>query len=809
MAKPPVRPVAPTAVAADLAARGAEALRLGRFKDAIEAFKGALRQEPQPDWRAALGQAYAGRARDLAAKGMFKEAAVVLENTRAADGTVAAPLLYLLCLIRQGQLPKAAKEIRIYLAPGAASAGRNGHLAELATALSLAVPGSATPPDDAWAARCRNAAQALQAWSAGEPAEAIERLLTGLPLRSAFRSLRLILKALVTGRTEPEKAAGLLAMVPAEGPFGRFASAAGLAIAPDAEAVLAGWGRLSRVQQAFVGEARGLPAAAADIIEQIRDAERRGPAALLAVLLRQPAGLPRADLRAACVELLVRVPEQLAAVERAFGALSDIERQRVLALAAEFKQDWARAEPHWRSLAEALDQQADPQARLAQAVVYRRLADLAADQAPRWNDADDDPHSTYLEHSLAADPEHLPTALRLIARYRDSGRSREWYRAVDRAVQTFPADSAVLAQAVETAMARKSYKKAAGFARRLLALDPINQAVRQRMIALQIAQARKQMQAARPDLAWKALAEAAEWQRADAPDASVRLVQGLVGLRLGHTAEAEATLREGVRLAGDGVAGWTHAALEASLMGVGQVVGALCDRELDRALRTPPGCDAILAVIDCLSHKEINISERVLTPLVARLENWLQAGASLDWSAAKFVAIADQLQRFRRFEVLHAYARRVATRTPQDGMPRFFLIVAQMQGDARRLTMDQEGDLQDLEEEAEERQDFQAARRIRQFLNGPVQALQPGRSGNRLDGKELEALFEAALDGIPDLLPRQQIRRMLNEIGRAATIDAIAGTLRELPFGLLLTPPQTRRLAEEAVARLLAPGGRR
>ena len=132
MKKLPSRPAASTVPAATLAARGAEALRLGQFRDAIEAFKQALRQDPQPQWRHALGQAYSGRARDLATKGMFKEAAIVLENTRAADGTVAAPMLYLRCLIQQGQLQKAAREVRTHCAVVAAASDEPEGLAELA-----------------------------------------------------------------------------------------------------------------------------------------------------------------------------------------------------------------------------------------------------------------------------------------------------------------------------------------------------------------------------------------------------------------------------------------------------------------------------------------------------------------------------------------------------------------------------------------------------------------------------------------------------------------------------------------------------
>src|SRR6202035_4633234 len=111
-------------------------------------------------------------------------------------------------------------------------------------------------------------------------------------------------------------------------------------------------------------------------------------------------------------------------------------------------------------------------------------------------------------------------------------------------------------------MARKAYKKAAGFAHRLLKIDPINSGVRRQMIELQVAHARKQMRAGRLELAAKELAAAAEWERPDVPSALLRIAQALVELRADQGAQAQERLRAGVALAGSGVAGWVRAALE-------------------------------------------------------------------------------------------------------------------------------------------------------------------------------------------------------------------------------------------------------
>ena len=182
-----------------LAERGAEALRLGRFKDATDIFKQLARQDPRLEWRQRLGDAYAGRARVLAEKGMFKEAAIVLENTLAADGTIREPLLYLSCLIRQGQHQKALRTARASMArlpaPDAA------RCADMAAALSLALPAptapEAGPPggSDPGGANPRRTGGRSRAWLQGSPADEVDRLLGGIALALAPRS----------GAADPEK----------------------------------------------------------------------------------------------------------------------------------------------------------------------------------------------------------------------------------------------------------------------------------------------------------------------------------------------------------------------------------------------------------------------------------------------------------------------------------------------------------------------------------------------------------------------------------------------------------------------------
>src|SRR5690349_20927837 len=51
-----------------LAARAAEALEQEKFKEAVDLFKLAIRQQPRPEWKESLADAYRGRARVMATK---------------------------------------------------------------------------------------------------------------------------------------------------------------------------------------------------------------------------------------------------------------------------------------------------------------------------------------------------------------------------------------------------------------------------------------------------------------------------------------------------------------------------------------------------------------------------------------------------------------------------------------------------------------------------------------------------------------------------------------------------------------------
>ena len=114
------------------------------------------------------------------------------------------------------------------------------------------------------------------------------------------------------------------------------------------------------------------------------------------MLIKPGLPLPEHDLRIACLNLLPEIPDYLTQFERRFGPASAVERGRILALAAEARDDRRQAQAHWDAVAEVLSSQLAPSAHLACAVVLRHLADLALRHPEVRSDLGTDPVADYL-----------------------------------------------------------------------------------------------------------------------------------------------------------------------------------------------------------------------------------------------------------------------------------------------------------------------------------------------------------------------------------------------------------------------------
>jgi tetratricopeptide (TPR) repeat protein len=740
--KKPSSPAAGSVSIQALEQQGREQLRQTRFKDAVETFKKLAKQDKQPLWKELLNQAYVGYARHLAVKGMAKEAQITLENTAGAGGLVQDPALYFSCLVLQSQYQKAAAFYRrIATSPAGVSLGAS--LAEAACVLDLVSAVASEASVSSTAVPVPAQAQALAGWCAGSPADELDRWLQTISLRSPAGSLRVILKALLL--TDAEKRAGFLRSI---SPFSVFA---GFARAAEAATGAAGqWAAalkaLTAAERRCASEIRGsvsirAPAqgatgathksqlATAQLLLDFETAERRGPSALLSWLLANANRFQKEALRAACLDLLPHASDLLPRVEAKFcflgGPLSLAEKYRIIALETENRDGFGDAIPYWKKAAEALAATGGTVAALSAALIYRYLAmpDGKTDASLHAGKKQNSVRIQFLERSLELDPGDPDSVVALLKLLEHEGQEQEWASRVAWALPRFPDHVAILEAAIEAATRRHDYQQASAHVQKLLAIDPINQQARQRMIEMGMAQARAQMRANRPDLAEQDLQQAAAWDRSGQPDRALAISRALVtwriapGTSLGTSHAAD--LHTIVAGNSSAVAGWFQILLEAWLMDFDDTACEPLIRHLRTAMHAPPfSKDDIMLVIVSIrasargerpDRSTLNHWSKKALDLI---EPWLIANPIDDWSVDEFQQIAETLQQAGAFQALACYARQGQTQHPHEPAYRFYEILAEIQGNGRQLRAGDIGILQDLSQQAADQENFSLLNRI-------------------------------------------------------------------------------------------------
>jgi tetratricopeptide (TPR) repeat protein len=768
--KKPSSPAVGSVSIQSLEQRGREQLRQARFKDAVETFKKLVKQDKQPLWKKLLNQAYVGYARHLAVKGMAKEAQITLENTASAGGLVQDPALYFSCLVLQHQYQKAAAFYRrISTSPAGASLDASqgtslgASLAEavcvldlVAAAASFAAPrAEARIEADVSVSGAAAPARALAAWCAGCPTDELDRWLQTISLRSPAGSLRVILKALLL--TDAEKRAGFLQSIPSSSVFAGFARAAAAASGATGQWAVA-LEALTAAERRCAAEIQGSHPATAQLLLDFETAERRGPGVLLSWLLANADRFQKAALRAACLDLLPHAPDLLPRVEAKCGSLSLAEKYRIMAMNAEGWDASGRspcgstdrngsAIPYWKKAAEAFAAEEGAVAKLSAALIYRHMAaphgktDASLYVGRKQNSA----RIQYLERSLELDPDDPDSVLALLKLLEHEGRSQAWANRIEWALPRFPDHVAILEAAIEAATRRHAWQQALVHVRKLLTIDPINQQARQRMIEICMAQARAQMRANRPDLAWQDLQQAAAWDRSDQPDQALAISRALVEWRTGSGQgsdpdHAVAGLHAIVAKAGNrgAVAVWFQILLEAWLMGFDDTACEPLIHHLQTAMHTPPlSKDDVILTIEQLGSRNLHDHETLLPKALDLIEPWLIANLTDNWlidefqfdhqrniefrslsvgSADRNQQIAETLQQAGAFRALACYARQGRTQHPHEPTYRFYEILAEIRGNSRQPGAGDIDILEDLSRQAVDQENFSLLNRIMKLM---------------------------------------------------------------------------------------------
>lgn len=538
-------------------------LAAGQFRKAIEHFKALSRIEPPAVWQEGLAAAYRGRALELEAKGMGKEALTIWENRDLACPGLAPDPRHLALLLRQDRIAPALAAYRHLVAAGESPALNETRARFAARFLVEDLPAILTQ-DPAFAAdplvRDTPAARAaLAAYCAGDDPQVMDQL-KAIPFRSPYRDLATLLRSLTGPREDRAARDKLLERIPADSPFASLAKTIRLAQLPD-EDLFKALGEASEPAREFVMTLCGWSERRRQIWRELHRLGDKPSVNQWMTLLRRYRALlgeswVRHQARAlAIAEYPRKLPAPLIAELQPFDSATGI------ALTGEKHSPPSETYRFWMDAIGTLGPAghvpaSGSQEALRLALIHRRLGrELKRLKGSRLFKAEQG-----LLKSLDLDPDYLPGYLLLIGHFRRAGRLKEARPIMDQALRHWPEDPEVLNEALDLALASDAFKKAAGLAKRILDRDPINRRARQSLFKAHLAHARKQISKSRFDLAHKELEQASGWGEGAASLARVELLRSIIAWLHG-TLDREA-MSQACAALGGGLAGRLALALE-------------------------------------------------------------------------------------------------------------------------------------------------------------------------------------------------------------------------------------------------------
>ncbi|MFZ1641864.1 MAG: hypothetical protein WAV07_10645, partial [Candidatus Contendobacter sp.] len=551
---------------------------------------------------------------------------------------------------------------------------------------------------------------ALRAYAQGEAGDAVRERLKAISIRSPYRDLRQALAALLKLETDTAGALALIERIPPTSPYQDLVELVrASATADPARALLA----LDPAPRELAGGLLGLDSRQ---IKLLKDWARLGDnpsdkakfdfiVANLALFDREPA-------RRACLALLPAYPQGLKTYTHLFGPLPPFEAQRLQALQAERKDDLDNTLGHWQACVNLLRNEPDPDHRLTAALILRHMVELLHKGDDGWDDGSR--LRDCLEQSLRFDPDDRDTYLQLAILYKDADNDKEYHHWVEEAVKRFPNDPQVLLAAVKTATARKAYKKAAGFAARVLELDPINSKARAVLINAHMGHARKLMRADKYVLAEKELDSAGQLERDNTHTGIVEINRGLLALQQRQRDLGRQWLREGVGLAGSPLLAWLRLAVEALRLKLDPA-----DFQRDAELGDPRKLSAsradLLALAQLLNaYREEEVKD--LDTVLEDLEKPLQRAIKTLISEDDLLLMCECLHQAPHYGLLEYAATRALEIQPDRPLFVYYQIYGRAEGDLDQVKDRDYDRLEHALEQAAAAKDHRSILLIERFL---------------------------------------------------------------------------------------------
>lgn len=498
-----------------------QVLETGRFRDAIECFKALLKIQNIPEYQLGLAAAYAGRAKELYAKGMIKESIAIWDNRHQFCPQAPIDLDNAKILLQHGYVIKALQLFYKHKSQLNPQQINNFHT-QLAVVYLSGVNEIATelPPDDPILTHSTAIKTALEAYCQDNDTVANSALAT-IPFRSPYRDLVQIIKALLKFNEDRNVTTTLLKKIPSDSPFLPVLKAVELAIASESEFNTAADGNIKVSTFEFAATLRGWSTNRIQLWQEIKSLGNKITIPVIEKFMYKYESLFGKEwVRQKSLRLFTNdSSKNVGSPIFAKNKLTALEKSLLSAWDANLKKDspfmvitaWNKVIDNLRDGSKLIPGSNDSlRIALIQRKVEKELNLLNRDDsffsfATEFSDLSEE-GKAMLEESLTLDPEDLPTYVRLITYYRNNKNLKDARRLLNIALERWPDEPSLLMEAMDIAKSSGSFKKATMFAKRLLEQDSINSRVKDSLLDLHLSHFHKQVSNGSFTLAKKELA---------------------------------------------------------------------------------------------------------------------------------------------------------------------------------------------------------------------------------------------------------------------------------------------------------------
>jgi len=630
-----------------LASQALQQVEKENFSKGIELYRFLVKREPnEKKWLDLLASTYDSRIKQLAAKGMVKEALAILNNKGKYLVESSDSYTRLRLLLNSGEHKQAAELLKKTsgdLERKQRQMVESFFAAQLIAGKRDLLP--LLPASSGLVAHYPLISQALRFWNENKPEE-MAQALRAIPFTSPFKPLRLILKGLVTQESGLEsEAQKIFEKIEPNSPFYHLASL--LSIRGHSDKVT---DTLSHMQEFGIDispKHLGISTKTVNHFSRLKKVID-DPNKLFQYLANNRKMLGEELTRKICFKMLPLTPNNMKNYQRFFGLPSDFEMARIVSLSCEQDGNLEDAAIYWEKTCSILK---SPENNLAKAIIHRHTSKLLQKSEYEIDGLDE---IDELEKSLHYDPSHKPTHIWLLNFFRSNKKKHR--SLLNRALKYLPEDVDILLIAVEDAIFRNAHKKASTIADKILRIDPINSKARDLIIKAHLNHGRKLMGSSKYGLAEKEFTAALARERAGSRSHCSLVCLSILRLRQKDKKAADELLDQALNKGANIPALRIRISAEARAAKLPNVQIKEFDKDLQALRQLTVTTDDLFAIIREIKESEIK-NKKIIVKLFEVATGFVTKAAKLIYGEKEFISICTFFHQYEMLKPLTQFAR--------------------------------------------------------------------------------------------------------------------------------------------------------